>query len=202
MHTLTQAHIHTLAQIQQQSIYIYTKCTNLVIVRLTQWDKKAVEGEECEYERAQWWSSSAEYGRRQTSRKSCLRWWAHKSRQRYLLKAGRGDNMFTHMLECLHASVCVSERACRYAATAWVYLCVCVFARMSFVFLEQTLIVFDFSKDSSDAPHSRSAWWYAVCVCICVWVLCVCVEAFEWQTTTNQQNGKRKYDTPHPARVG
>lgn len=65
--------------------------------------------EECEYERAQWWSSSAEYGRRQTSRKSCLRWRAHKSRQRYLLKGGRGDNMFTHMLECLHASVCVCE---------------------------------------------------------------------------------------------
>lgn len=111
-HSQTHGRIHTLAQIQQQSIYIYTKCTNLVIVRLTQWDKKAVEGdrgvwEECEYERAQWWRSSAEYGRRQTSRKSCLRWRAHKSRQRYLLKGGRGDNMFTHMLECLHASVCV-----------------------------------------------------------------------------------------------
>lgn len=62
---------------------------------------------------------------------------------------------------CLHTCwnvcnrVCVSERACRCAATALVCLCVC--ARMSFVFLEQTLIVFDFSKDSSDALHSRSA---------------------------------------------
>lgn len=43
-HTHTRAHTHTLAQIQQQSIYIYTKCTNLVIVRLTQWDEKADEG--------------------------------------------------------------------------------------------------------------------------------------------------------------
>lgn len=43
MHTgkETQTHTHTLAQIQQQSIYIYTKCTNLVIVRLTQWYKEA-----------------------------------------------------------------------------------------------------------------------------------------------------------------
>lgn len=43
-HIHTHGHIHTLAEIQQQSIYIYTKCTNLVIVRLTQWDEKADEG--------------------------------------------------------------------------------------------------------------------------------------------------------------
>jgi len=54
--------------------------------------------------------------------------------------------MFTHMLKCLLLYVCVSGYA-----TICVCVCVYVFVLMSFVFLEQTLIVFDFSKDSSDA---------------------------------------------------
>lgn len=93
---------------------------------------------------------------RQTSRKSCLRWRAHKSRQRYLCMRyiwgrasaglGGGGHMFTHMLECLFRCVCVSLTLCIYLSHSH-----SVRVLMSFVFLEQTLIVFDFSKDSSDA---------------------------------------------------